>query len=575
MRIMSKFITILLICCLFLSCKNEIEIPSTDTINILLPQDPERLNPVYDARSIGREVFQYIYTPVADFHPESLELTPILIKNLPRAQKEENGKFYYEIDLIEDAQWHDGKSITAEDYIFTIKSVLLPQTNAKSWKPVLAYINEISAVENDPYKIKVYVDEDYMLKLEIVSTIYLLPKHAYANVEALDKLTIAEIKAQTEEENMDASLAAFIEDFNDPKHYTTNILGNGPYKLTQWENDQFVKLKKVENYYGENYASNPFLQANIPNINFKIIADEMTSITALKDGALDVVKGLSAANFNELKNDIPQASFLNAPSTRYYYLSINNQNPILQDKSVRKALAKLVDVQGLIENIEFGYGTQLTGPLHPSQPYYDENLSNDIYDVEEAKTLLQSSGWTDSNNNDIIDKVVQGTREELTLDLLITGGELGQKIALVFQSEAKKVGIDINIVTKDIRRMRSENLYSYDYDLAALAEGQDIIPVDPYRRWHSENVKERGSNISGYKSETADSLITLIRDESDTKKREDLYEEFHRHIYENQPVIFLFSPTQKLFVGENFEATVTAKRPGYLANTFKIKPAKK
>lgn len=571
---MSKFTVILSICFLFLSCKNETAPPATDTINILLPADPERLNPVYDARSIGREVFQYIYTPVADFHPNSLKLTPILIKNLPKANKDDKDKFYYEVDLIQDAKWHDGKSITAEDYIFTIKSILLPLTSPKSWKSILENITDIQAVSNDPFKIKVYVNENYMLKLEMVSTIHLLPKHAYANADLLDDMSIDAIKKVEDQTQASEKLASFIEDFNNPRHYTTDILGNGPYKLLNWENDQFLNLTKVENYFGEKYSSNPFLQANIPNINFKIIADEMTAITALKDGALDVVNGLTAVNFENLKSEMPEASFLNAPSTRYYYLALNNQNPILEDKQIRKALAKLVDVKGMIENIEFGYGTPLTGPLHPDQPYYDEKLSDNIFNVEEAKNILKESGWSDSNNNNILDKSINGKREELSLDLLITGGELGQKVALVLQSEAKKANVEINIVTKDIRRMRNENLYSYNYDMAALAEGQDIAPMDPYRRWHSDNAVERGSNICGYKSSTADSLITLIRTESDLSKREDLYEEFHRDIYENQPVIFLFSPLQKLIVGPNFEATVTAKRPGYLANTFKIKAAK-
>jgi len=571
---MPKYFIIISICALFLSCKQEVEVPSTDTINILLPKDPERLNPVYDSRAIGREVYQYIYVPLADFHPTSLKLTPILLKNLPRAKEDDKG-FYYDINLINTASWHDGKPITAEDYIFTIKSVSLPLSSPRSWKAILANINDIQADPSDEYKVKVYVNEDYMLKLEMVTTLYLLPKHAYANGDALDKMTLAEIKNITDEKELPTELSNFINDFNDPKHTTTNILGNGPYKLDSWENDQFLKLSKVENYFGEKLEANPFLQANIPNIHFKIIADEMTTITALKDGALDVVNGLSAVNFEQLKNDIPNASFLSAPSTRYYYLAMNNQDDILKDKAVRKALAKLVDVKGMIENIEFGYGTPLTGPLHPSQPYYDENLSDKIFNPKEASEIFKSIGWIDSNNNDILDKVINGKREELSLDLLITGSELGQKVALVLQSEAKKIGVEINIVKKDIRRMRSENLYSYNYDLAALAEGQDISPIDPYRRWHSDNTKERGSNICGYNSAKSDSLITLIRKESNEKKREDLYEEFHREIYEDQPVVFLFSPTQKLFVGENFEASSTAKRPGYLANTFKIKPAKK
>ncbi len=562
----------LLSCIFIVACKQDAPPPSRDNINILLPADPERINPVYDSRSIGREVYQYIYVPVGDFHPTTLELFPILLKSLPIQQTDGQGKSYFDIELIADAKWHDGQSISAADYAFTIKSVLLKLTSPRSWKSTLANIQDIKLDQNNPNMIRVYANAEYMLAKEMVSTIFLLPKHRYKNNTVLDNISLDEIK-QIEDASTIEGLSEFVEDFNDARHYTTDILGNGPYKLDSWETDQSLTISKLENFWGDNYKNNPFLESNVSKMNFKIIADEMTAITALKDGALDVVKGLPAVNFENLKKEFPSANYLNSPSTRYYYIAINNQNPLLSDAKTRKALAKLVDVNGMIENIEYGYGTALTGPIHPNKEAYNENLSDKIYNIDEAKSLLEDSGWTDSNNNDIVDRLINGKVEDLELELLITGGELGQKVALLFQEEAAKAGVKINIVTKDIRRMRTENIYTYDYDMAALAEGQDIVPLDPYRRWHSDNIKEKGSNLSAFNSDKADELIEKIRNENDTKKREKLFEDFHKVIYDEQPVIFLFSPTQKLIVSSDFEASVTAKRPGYLANTFKIKPA--
>jgi len=568
------FILSLSFCFLLLGCKQDQETPSRDSINILLPIDPERINPIYDSRQVGREVYQYLYVPVADFHPETLELYPILLKSIPSLKKDKKGKSYFEVELIEDAKWADGQKISAADYVFTIKAVLLPLSSPKSWKSTLANIQEINIDENNPNKIRVYANEDYMLAKEMVATIFLAPKHQYKNNTVLDNLSLDEIKKMDDPNTLEG-LAEFVDDFNEPKYYSKDILGNGPYKLDSWESGQSLSISKVENYWGDKYKDNPFLQSNVSTMNFKIIEDEMTSITALKDGALDVAKGLSAVNFDKLKEDFPEASYLNSPSPRYYFIAINNKNPLLSDKETRKALSKLVDVNAMIENIEYGYGTVLTGPIHPSKAEYNEKLSSDIYNFEEAEILLKDAGWVDSNNNKIVDKEIEGKREELELDFLITGGKLGQKVALVFQEEANKAGIKINIVTKDFKLIRDENLYTYDYDLAALAESQDVIPVDPYRRWHSDNIKERGSNQSGFKSQAADSLITLIRNEKDAKNRVRLFEEFHSIIYDEQPVIFLFSPTQKIIVGPDFEGTVTAKRPGYLANTFKVKPEEK
>lgn len=558
---------------LIISCKTEDKGPFRDSINILLPQDPERLNPVYDARSIGREVFQYICVPVADFHPETLELYPILIKSIPALEKVDEGAFY-EIEFLEDAKWQDGESIDAEDYLFTLKSVLLPDSAPKAWKPLLKKIKSAVIDPNNSKKVKVFVDENYMLGLEVITTVYVLPEHNYKNTDVLKKYTLQEIQQLKLDETNDEGIQLFLDDFNDSKHYTDGILGNGPYQLRQWESDQYVLLDKVEDYWGADHPTNPFLQANIPSMQFKIMEDEMTALTAFKDKGIDVINGLSALNFETLKNEMPNAGYLTAPSSRFYYIAINNQNPILKDRDVRQALSNLIDLKGMLENIEYGYGEALSGPIHPKQPYYDKSLNPYHFDLEEAKELLEKDGWSDTNGDETIDKIIEGKKEELELDLLIAGGELGEKIALLFQSEAKKVGIQINIVTKDIRRMRSENLYSYDYDLAALAEGQDISPIDPYRRWHSDNVHERGSNICAYKSEKADELIEKIRETKDIKQRESLYKEFHQLLYVDQPVIFLFSPSQKILVSEDFDASATPKRPGYMANTFKVNSAK-
>lgn len=564
----------LLSCLLLFGCKQEPETPSRDSLNIFLPEDPVGLNPVYRSKTTAREVYQYIYVPIGDFHPETLKLYPILLKSIPSLKKDENEESYYEVELKEDATWADGQKITAEDYVFTIKAISLPLSSPTAWKSTLANIKKISIDDSNPNKIKVYTNEDYMLAKEMVSTLFLVPKHQYKNHNVLDNLSLDEIRKIEDGKSIEG-LEEFVEDFNDSKHYTTELLGNGPYKLDNWETDQSVSISKVENYWGDKYKDNPFLQSNVSTMNFKIITDEMTLITALKDGALDIVKGLSAVNFDNLKKEFPEASYLNSPSPKYYFIAINNQNPILSDKETRKALAKLVDVNTMIKNIEYGYGEVLTGPIHPNKAEYNEKLSSEIYNFDEAKNLLAEAGWADTNNNKIVDKEIGGKREELELDFLITGSPLGQKVALVFQEEANKAGIKINIVAKKFKLMRDENLNTYNYDLAALLETQDVLPVDPYRRWHSDNVKERGSNQSAYKSPAADSLISLIRNEKDSENRVKLFEEFHSVIYDEQPVIFLFSPTQKIVVGPNFEGTVTAKRPGYLANTFKVKPAVK
>ena len=559
-----KFLSFLLLFTI-LSCSNEQQGSKVDSIKILLPQDPERLNPVYDSRSIGREVYQYMHLPIADYHPEKLTLYPILIEEIPILEKDDKGNFYL-LEFKKNITWNDGTPITTKDYEFTLKSVLHPETVVKSWKPYLRQINALEII--DDKKCKVYIDDSYMLSLEITCTPYLLPFHNYEKGAAIMKHSLAEIKEMTAETNPE--LSDFVLEFNDPKYFKGS-LGNGPYILKDWITDQLVTLEKTPNHWGADDKNNPFVMANVNRMEFKILADELAAVTAFKDGEIDVINGLSAANFKQLSEGYKDANYVTSPSTRLYYLALNNKDKILKDPAVRKALAALTNVQTMINNIEFGYGIELTGPIHPDQAAYNEKLSSEIYNPTKAKEILVTEGWKDTNADGTVDKMIDGVKEELILDLLITGSELGKKIALLLQDETKKLGIGINIIPKDIRRMRKENLYNYNYDIAALAATMDLAPIDPYRRWHSDNIDSKGNNVSGYSSPASDSLISLIRETRNVVERERLTEEFHEIIYKDQPVIFLFAPTNKVAINKNFVGTATSKRPGYLANTFKVK----
>ncbi|NNE26879.1 MAG: hypothetical protein HKN09_08550, partial [Saprospiraceae bacterium] len=171
--------------------------------------------------------------------------------------------------------------------------------------------------------------------------------------------------------------------------------------------------------------------------------------------------------------------------------------------------------------------------------------------------------------NGTVDKVVDGQLQELSLDLLITGSPLSKNLALLFQESAKDAGVEINIVQKKSSLMRSENFSTYNYDMAMTAIGQDAAPDDPYSRWHSDNAKPGTQNNSGYSNPRSDALIEKIRTTTDENERKHFYMQLQEEMHRDQPVIFLYSPLKKIIIRKSLDAQTTAKRPGYLANTFK------
>ena len=148
---------------------------------------------------------------------------------------------------------------------------------------------------------------------------------------------------------------------------------------------------------------------------------------------------------------------------------------------------------------------------------------------------------------------------------------MSKNVALLLQENAKKAGVKINIVTKKYLDTKRDNLKTRDYDLIPLSLSQTLILDDPYAKWHSDNDDPSKSNDVSYNSEAADILIDKIRSARDDESRNQYYKELQKVMYEDQPVIFLYNPTEKMVLSNKWEGQSTMKRPGYLANTFKPK----
>ncbi len=546
-----------------------------ETLNIRLTKDPNKLNPVFNPSASSREIFQYIFVPLADYHPETLELYPILIEEIPegkvRTEAPYNGDLVFDITIREDARWTDGKPVTAEDYAFTVKAVKLPLSNARAWRSLFKYIKNVIPDKNNPKKFQVVMDKDHMLAKEIALTCYILPHHIYDKSAALKQFP-NDINYGDDFE-ADDNITSFATTFNSTENLRDTLVGAGPYVLNSWTTNQSIVLQKKANYWGNKFPNNPFLKAGTEKMVFKIIPDDNTALTAFKGDQIDVLPIANASLFDELKKDEnykDKAQFLSPSLIRYYYIALNNIDEKLTDKRVRRAIAHLFDMQSILNTIEYGYGDRIIGHFNPAKSYYNTKLKPIPFDIDKSIQLLKEAGWEDSNGDGIVDKKINNTHVEMNLEILITGSSLSENISLLVQEAAKKAGINLSITRKKMSIINSENIGPKKYNLVALVISQDAAPDDPYDRWHSDNIDE-GRNFYSYSNHEADKLMVEIRKEYDESKRKDLYLKLQEIMYEDQPVIWLYCPRQKVILDADLSAKQTSKRPGYLANTFSRK----
>ena len=565
-----------LLCFLF-ACKSDQKSDAetaANEINIRLTKDPEVINPFFSPSAVGREVYTYSYLSLADYHPQTLELYPILLESVPDSYlttyKDEE-VVAYDLEIKKDATWSDGQPITNKDYVFTINTVTHPLSNTNAWKPYFEFLKGVKLGDGNK-KATIYFDKDYMLSKEVSTTFSLLPQHIYD-----DNDYVLNLPTTTYPENYEAKDSIerkLFESINASPNSALNIVQSGPYQLTAYENNQYIILEKIKNHWTENYPDNPYLQSNLDKITFKIVPDEVTAITMAKDGALDIMGFKNSQAFLDLKDDDQfndKWSFHIPQLNRYFYVSINNQGKILNDSKVRRAIAHIVDVEDIIENLESGLAIRTIGDFHPSKSYYNDKLKPIDFNQDKAAALLDEAGWKRNEDTGIREKKINGKTEKLAFEILITGSPLSKNIALLMQEAAQQVGMQIKPVSKKFSLIRKENLSNLNYDMTMIVAGQSEAPDDPYAKWHSDNAKPGTKNITGYKNAEVDKLIDELRTKTDAQARDPLYKDIQRLIYEDQPVVFLYSPLDKIMISDKFEAITTSKRPGYFANTFKVK----
>ncbi len=551
-----------------------------NTVNIRLPAEPDRLNPVLTTNSYSRYIYSNIFLELLSYNPVSLKEEPVLVKAKPIANiitdDEGNEGVAYTYELLDNARWSDGQPLTATDVIFTYKAIFnVNVAEAAIFRAALAFISDIVADPANDKKFTVYTNEVYILAEASINSTAILPAHIFDPENLMADIPLADMIKDGEKVGNQEKMKAFAELFTSPPYSRDGdkLIGTGAYKVDKWDAGQSITMSKIDNWWAADGSSN--LVAYPDQFVFKIIPDNTTAINALKGELIDISAQVDAGDFTELKSNEFMKSHYNfyTPDTySYYYIAMNNGDPKLSDKRVRRALTHLTDIDFLINEQFNGLATPLNNtPVHPSKSYFDKDLKPIEYNVEKAKALLAEAGWKDSNANGIVDKEIDGKRVELELEYLVTpGSKFGNAMANLLKDNSAEAGIKINIIPMEMRALLGERVAQRKYDLFGLGAISEPVPDDFNQLWHTSSNNPRGTNRVQFGNAETDALIEKINRTLDENERAVLYKKFQEIIYDEQPMVFLFVPQERIIVSKRFEMTPTSLRPGFKPNRFKL-----
>ncbi len=544
--------------------------------------DLDGMNPLLTKSGAAEYIQNNLFQKLLKYDPKTLELVPQLAVKLPVVTPIDKGDYAggmslsYEINPK--AKWPNGTAITADDYIFTIKTIKNPKVNATSLRSYFQFIDDIKVDSTNPQKFVIYSKERYFKAEESSGQIsFILPEYHYDAEGIMRQFTIPQLNELSDELKQDISLNRFAELFNAPKfnREAQAVLGSGPYTLKEWTTGERVVLVRKKDWWGDQVEGNKMLEAYPPKITYRIFTDLTTAITNAKDGQIDVLRSISPNEYTSLKeNSKFSANFdMSTPNQfAYHYIAFNGKMPQLADKRVRRALAHLVNRDDMIQSIFDGLAIKTNSPINPRQDYYNKDLKDIEYNLEKAKELLTLAGWKDTDGDNILDKVVGGKKLTMRLQYKYTQGNLIRKnIGNLLKYEAERVGIKIDLVAMNFAKLL-EDADNKNFELLALAWINTPGLDDLKQVWHSSSIESNGNNRVSFKSAEADQLIDKIRVTLDKDKRAVMYKRIQEIIYEEQPCVFLFVPTECIAIHNRFEGIGTSPmRPGYTESWFKLR----
>jgi len=312
-------------------------------------------------------------------------------------------------------------------------------------------------------------------------------------------------------------------------------VGSGLFKVKEWVQGSQVVLERNDLYK----TNLPFVQNKGPNtyideIIIRFIPEDVTRLSELEAGTVEIMRGVPVDAVTKLKEN-PDVVMYESLTPGIEYIMINQKVPPLDDARVRQALNYAIDRDELQLTLE---GTVLPcyGYMSPSMLAYSSSAedfakSRYAYSPDKARSLLAEAGWTDTDNDGIVDK----NGQPLTLTLLNPYDEPRLKrIGPLLQSQFAKAGVRVEIREYDYRYIRDQTRH-WNFELAArYYSWHDPAGILPYLL-HSEMANYTYSNPEVDKLLDEDFSGALA-----PEARVELYTKLQRMWLEDAPFVPLF-----------------------------------
>ena len=305
-------------------------------------------------------------------------------------------------------------------------------------------------------------------------------------------------------------------------------LGTGPYVIQTFEVGEYMLLQNNQNWW------QPEPQVKEIMVNFYKNSKEM--ITAYEYGRVDAVftRSVAAAQY---KSGISSLSIVY--STRQLEtLMLNHKEIPLGSLKIRQALRYAIDTKLISQNVYMSMTIDANTPISSESWLYYDQENQFVYNPEKAMELLAEEGWSDSDNDGVLDMIMpDGKKRNLHLRLFVY--EDPENNVRYEAAERIKDMLAIVKIRVEPKRMNYQEvktaLEKGTFDMVLCAFQMDVVPDCGFFL-----IKGNPQNYCRYVGSDMTTLFNTLRTNQDSMEFAYTSQAIQQQFAADRPFICLF-----------------------------------
>lgn len=450
--------------------------------------DPGSLDPIVKNEVAALMVVMNLFDRLVKVDPVTGQIEPMLAERWTISDDGLTYTFY----LRDDAKFHNGRPITAEDVKYTLERLSHP-ANASPRINLLvgvAGLEEFQAgLAGEIVGLQVVSPYEFVIRLKE-------PKPTLLH-DVGDPMAGIVPREEVERLGFD---------------FGRRPVGSGPFKFVSWRSDDEIVLEANLDYW----AGRPYLD----RVVFRIMREEATRDAEFMAGNLDAMTIGEAQYARYSRDPFWSQHLIEVPELFTRALFLNNRVPPLDNVLVRQALNYAIEKRLIVERVLSNKAYPATGPLQSSSPAFNPDLVGYPYDPERARALLRQAGYPNG----------------FELEVLATAS--GSVVVEALMGFLADIGVNVRIVRLESTTL-FERVRAGDYMAAYYSTGGELDPISFLAaRLHTRNHGAAG-NSTWYANPEVDRLLDEALRTTDPARRIELARRVEEIVVADAPWVFL------------------------------------